>query len=128
MADPKRRLTPKEWAKAESLYESGEFNLEQIAAEFGEQLARQRGVPLVVFTYSLSEDFFTRNLYPRVARVGAEEGFPVIDVRTRARLTEPVEGYVNIAADLHPNAKGHAVIADVMHEVLRDRAAATGVK
>ncbi|MGU5794253.1 hypothetical protein ACV1DW_15590 [Aeromonas hydrophila] len=35
MADPKRRLTPKEWAKAESLYESGEFNLDQIAAEFG---------------------------------------------------------------------------------------------
>lgn len=92
------------------------------------QDCRRRGVPLVVFTYSLSEDFFTRNLYPRVARVGAEEGFPVIDVRTRARLTEPVEGYVNSAADLHPNAKGHAVIADVMHEVLRDRAAATGVK
>ncbi|BCM78117.1 TPA: hypothetical protein ACGR4R_003111 [Aeromonas veronii] len=35
MADPKRRLTPGEWAKAESLYESGEFNLEQIAEEFG---------------------------------------------------------------------------------------------
>lgn len=31
----KRRLTLKEWAKAESLYESGEFNLDQIAAEFG---------------------------------------------------------------------------------------------
>ncbi len=35
MADPKRRLTPKEWAKAESLYESGEYTLDQIAEEFG---------------------------------------------------------------------------------------------
>lgn len=87
------------------------------------QDCRRRGVPLVVFTYSLGEDFFTKNLYPRVARVGAEEGFPVIDVRTRARLTEPVEDYENSAADLHPNAKGHAVIAEVMSEALRDRVA-----
>lgn len=36
MAEPtKRRLTPKEWAKAESLYESGEYSLDKIAAEFG---------------------------------------------------------------------------------------------
>lgn len=92
------------------------------------QDCRQRGVPLIVFTYSLSEDFYTRNLYPQVARVGAAEGFPVIDVRTRVRLTAPVEEYVNSAADLHPNAKGHAVIAEVMREVLRDRAATTVVK
>lgn len=31
----KRRLTPKEWAKAETMYESGEFTLDQIADEFG---------------------------------------------------------------------------------------------
>lgn len=30
----KRRLTPKEWAKAEAMYESGEFTLDQIAEEF----------------------------------------------------------------------------------------------
>lgn len=35
MTEPKRRLTPKEWAKAESLYESGEYSLDQIAKEFG---------------------------------------------------------------------------------------------
>jgi hypothetical protein len=87
------------------------------------QDCRRRGVPLVVFTYALSEDFFTKSLYPRVARVGTEEGFPVIDVRTRAHLTEPVEDYENSAADLHPNAKGHAVIAEVMSEALRDRVA-----
>lgn len=35
MADLKRRLTPKEWAKAEAMYESGEYTLEAIASEFG---------------------------------------------------------------------------------------------
>ena len=31
----KRRLTPKEWAKAETMYESGEYTLDQIGEEFG---------------------------------------------------------------------------------------------
>lgn len=33
-AELKRRMTPKEWAKAEAMYESGEFTLEQIGEEF----------------------------------------------------------------------------------------------
>lgn len=35
MSELKRRLTPKEWAKAEAMYESGEYTLEAIATEFG---------------------------------------------------------------------------------------------
>lgn len=33
-AELKRRLTPREWAKAEAMYESGDFTLDQIADEF----------------------------------------------------------------------------------------------
>ena len=37
-AAAKRRVTPKEWAKAEAMYESGDYTLEQISEELGVHL------------------------------------------------------------------------------------------
>jgi lysophospholipase L1-like esterase len=80
--------------------------LEKIA-----QWCQARNIPFALYLIRIVDDPIGRALNPLLNEVGAEHGFPVFDTRFWFEDENPRD-IINSAVDSHPNAAGHAVLAE----------------
>jgi len=90
---------------------------EQVVASLG-ALARERGLPVVVIR--LEYDPRAANTLERALEVRVRaEGMLYLDTRAAFRGQDPRQLWIH-ALDPHPNARAHAVFADVVEAFLRE--------
>jgi lysophospholipase L1-like esterase len=82
-----------------------------------QRLAHGHGAPFVVFLCRMLPDEVTDTLWRDISRVGAVEGFPLVDTLPWFHGV-PVRSLVNSFVDTHPNAEGHRFLAEGMARAL----------
>lgn len=105
---PKRRLTPSEWAKAESLYESGDYSLDMIAVEFGVHVIT---VQRHMKTHGIEKGSRAASIKDRVADRMAEEAEAEASV-TAKRIRETKEEHYRLNQAIDKRMVREVVTAD----------------
>ncbi len=78
---------------------------------------RGRDIPFVVYLYRTTPNPLSEMLWPALRDTGNEIGFPVIDVLPWFE-GQDLRAVTNSIVDSHPNAAGHAILADGIAETI----------
>ncbi|GAL22958.1 hypothetical protein JCM19235_1259 [Vibrio maritimus] len=92
----KKRMTPKDWIRAEAMYESGDFSLEQIAKEFGvHKITIQRHMKSKGIEKGAAAKKIKEAVEKRMEEAAAEE----VDI-TAQRISEVKERHFTLASTI----------------------------